>query len=74
MVQGNRVPSAIARTAQEERRRREVDDARNAELAIDGFEAGDPEAGFFIVSFWPPASPPLSGRYRRPCPHRVSAR
>ena len=39
----------IAGAAQEERRRREVEDARDAELALDGFEAGDPEPRGFVV-------------------------
>ena len=39
----------VAGAAQEERRGREVDDAGDAELAVDGFEAGNPEAGGLVV-------------------------
>ena len=39
----------VARAAQEERRGREVDDAREAELAVHRFEAGDPEARGLVV-------------------------
>ena len=39
----------VAGAAQEERRRGEIDDARDAELAVDRFEAGNPEPGGFVV-------------------------
>ena len=39
----------VAGAAQEERRGRQVNDARDAELALDRFEAGDPEAGGLVV-------------------------
>ena len=39
----------VARAAQEERRGREVEDARDAELALHRFEAGNPEAGGLVV-------------------------
>ena len=39
----------VARAAEEERRGREVDDAREAELAVHRLEAGDPEAGGLVV-------------------------
>ena len=39
----------IAGAAQEERRRGQVDDAAEAELAVHGFEAGNPEAGRLVV-------------------------
>ena len=39
----------VARAAQEERRGRQVDDAGEAELAVDRFQAGDPEAGGLVV-------------------------
>ena len=39
----------VARAAQEEWRGRQVDDAGEAELAVDGFEAGNPEAGGLVV-------------------------
>jgi hypothetical protein len=39
----------ITGTAQEEGRRRQVDDAGRTELAVDGFEAGNPQAGGFVV-------------------------
>ncbi|MCI0666880.1 MAG: hypothetical protein L0Y43_02355 [Methylococcaceae bacterium] len=39
----------ITRTAQEKRRRREVDHARDPELAFDDFQAGNPETGGFVV-------------------------
>ncbi len=39
----------VAGAAQEERRGREVDDALEAELALDGFEAGNPEPRGLVV-------------------------
>ena len=39
----------VAGAAQEERRGRQVDDARDAELAVHRFEAGNPEAGGLVV-------------------------
>ena len=39
----------VAGAAQEERRRRQIDDAGDAELAVDRFQAGDPEPGGFVV-------------------------
>src|SRR5579871_943594 len=39
----------VARAAQEEGRRGQVKDAGDAQLAVDGFEAGDPEAGLFVT-------------------------
>ena len=39
----------VAGAAQEERRGRQVDDAAKPELAIDGFEAGDPQASGLVV-------------------------
>ena len=49
IVHGKSVPFDVARAAQEERRRGQVDDARDAELAVDGLEAGDPDARGFLV-------------------------
>ena len=40
---------AIARAAEEERRGGEIDNAGNAELALDDLQAGDPEARGFVV-------------------------
>ena len=45
----------IAGAAQEEGRRGQIDDAAEAELAVDGFEAGNPERAaslFFSASFF----------------------
>ena len=39
----------VAGAAQEERRRGQIDDAADAELAVHGFEAGNPEAGRLVV-------------------------
>ena len=39
----------VAGTAEEERRRRQVDDAGEAELAVYGFQAGNPEPGGLVV-------------------------
>ena len=39
----------IAGAAQKKRRRREVDDAREADLALDRFQAVDPQPGGFLV-------------------------
>ena len=41
----------VAGAAQEERRRRQVDDAADAELAVDRLQAGNPQAGGFVVLF-----------------------
>ncbi len=40
----------VARATEEERGGGEIEDARDAELAFYGFEAGDPEAGGFVVA------------------------
>ena len=48
-TQGNSVPSRVARAAQEERRRREVVDGADADLALDRLEAADPDAGLFVA-------------------------
>ena len=49
IVHGNERALGVARAAQEERRRGEVDDAGEAELAVHRLEAGDPEAGGLVV-------------------------
>ncbi len=46
---GEERPLGVARAAQEERRRRQVDDADQPELLLGGFEARDPEAGGLAV-------------------------
>ena len=58
----------VARAAQEERRRRQVDDARDAELAVDRFEAGNPERARPRCSSRPPSARRLSDlrRLHRP--------
>ena len=46
---GEKGTFAVAGAAQEEGRGGEVDDARNADFALDRFEAGDPDAGGLVV-------------------------
>ena len=47
-TQGNRVPFPIARAAEEERSRRQVVEAPDADLVADGFEPRDPDPGFLV--------------------------
>ncbi len=46
---GKQSALGIAGAAQEEWRGRQVDDAADAELAVDGFKAGDPQASGLVV-------------------------
>ena len=55
----------IAGTAQEKRRCGQVNNARDAELAVDGFEAGNPEArGFIVLLRLPSFRRPLALHHR----------
>ena len=49
IVHGNKRAFDVAGAAEEERRGRKIDDARHAELAVDGFQAGNPEPGGLVV-------------------------
>ena len=49
IVQGKSVPSRVAGAVQEEGRGREVEDAREPQRAVHGFETGDPQAGGLVV-------------------------
>ncbi len=54
----------VAGAAKEEWRGRQVNDAAEAELAVHGFQAGNPERGPPRCSFRPPSSRRLSGLHR----------